>query len=544
MSWRAYEILNFQPDFRDGIGQGMIDERESNFLGGSSGFVAWPDATDRIFNLTFQTMTQPEWQSLRNFFDQHSGRARAFYLPSWAADFELAEDATNGSNTLTVVGHGLSGIAENRPDTIGRRLLICNQAGQISDHWLLEASADGDDDIAVIEPPLPFDVTASKGSISICYLVRLIDDTVSSQHTSPNHARSDIGFRQISQRSHLRYDELAPGPVYFTLQPNESLIAADLDPLYTDALLVDFFGPVTYGTPQATNYTSAWLARLNPTTNAFRLTPPAGASFTSDLYNEPSPAIQIAAMFDAIGKEIIAWERLGRITIARYVGATPTRVTFDGISPVAFNTFAIDGETTAGDATAAVFYLKRFDSTIYCRFAVQDFATENRYCISRDAPLALHAAVPNEERLELVGMDTNHRLARWISGLYPAPPPISMLAAMIDPTITGEMQELAVFRTFSDAAAAASIETTFTGEVQELAYRLTANSPAAIASIETTFTGEIQELAVKKTATDSVISVVIDNTITGDYTLVAKTATGTATGPNASIQTTITGTYS
>lgn len=544
MSWRAYEILTFHPDFTTAPRQGMVDERESVALGGSAGFVAWPDRTDRLFNLSYQTMTQREWQSLRDFFDRHSGRARAFYLPSWTADFELAADAPYGANTLSVVGNGLSSITENRPDTIGRRLLIYSPAGQSSDHWVVEASAAGANDTVVIEPPLPYGIRVGKTGISICYLVRLVDDSIKSDHSSPRHARMDLAFREISQRRHLDQTELAAGPVYFTLEANEFLVATDQDPLFTNSLLVDFDGPLVYGFPQAFNYESAWSARLDTLTNLVTLTNPTGGTSTSALYNALSPASQLAGMFDASGREIIAWERLGQITVGRYVSSTPTWVTFTGLTPVCFNTYAIDGSVDAGTATAAIFYLKRQDPTIYCRFAVEDFATEHRFCNSPTAPLALHAAIRNINRIELVGMDTNHRLARWISATYPSPPPRDFLSASISPTMTGDLMEITVPRTTIDTVSFAMIDPTITGEIQELAYRYTVpTEPMGKGRIEPTITGDYTSVVVGATATDSVIAVVIDNTMTGDYSLVAKTATTPDTA-NAKIETTITGAYS
>jgi hypothetical protein len=117
-----------------------------------------------------------------------------------------------------------------------------------------------------------------------------------------------------------------------------------------------------------------------------------------------------------------------------------------------FNTFSIDSTATAGSATLAVFYLKHQDSTIYCRIIAESFATERRYCISPVAALFLQSARRHEGRLELVGMDAGHRMARWRSLGYLTPPEIQMQATKLT-TVDGIYRNVAVQAAYEETQA-------------------------------------------------------------------------------------------
>ncbi len=540
MSWRAYEILTFSPDFGTAPRQGIVDDREESTLGGNQRFVAWPDKTDRVLGFTFQTMSSNEWKIMREFFDRHGGRAKAFYLPSWSADFELAEDAAAGQTTITVAGNALSSLTENRPDTIGRRLMFYNQAGQVSTHWVNSAANTGEGtDIVALDPPLLNSAEAGRTVLSICYLVRLTEDTLRSDHASPRHATVELTFREISHRRRLDQEEIAPGVEIETLHASSDLIATDEDPIYLSTIRSASKGPRFYGITQGVAYASDWQFEVNPGLNTVTILSPGGILTTSALYNGTSPPTHLTGTFDALSKEIIAWETDRQVTVAYYSGSAPTRLTFPGLSPVAFNTYAIDSTVDAGTATIAVFYLREQDASIYCRISLDNFSVERRYCKSPVAPLALHAARRLEGRMELIGMDTNHRLVRWRSEPYQTPQETQVLGVSID-GIDGESMEIVVMRTGIDSASAtiAGID----GEFQSIALGKTARDTMGVAMIETTITGTSEEVRIPRTATDQLIAVVVDNTITGTYTLVAKTATGTD-GLGAIAAETITGSY-
>jgi hypothetical protein len=543
MSWRAYEILTLSPDFNSPPRQGFVDDREINDTGGAERFTAWPDRTDRTFSLTFQTMDRTEWLLLREFFDRHSGRARAFYLPSWSADFQLEFDAPQFANTIYLAGNSLSGITENRPDTIGRRLMLYNQAGQLSTHWVTSASNQGNgSDLVVLDPPLAAAASAGKTVISICYLVRLVDDTIQSTHQSPDHARIELAFRELSHRRRLDQTESAIGPEIANLNANEDLIASDEDPLYPNTLQQEFFGPFVYGIPQSNAYASSWQARYFPSLNIFTVTNPSGSISNSTLFNGAN-VNQIAATFDATGKEIIAWEQNRQTTIAYFVGSTPTRLTIDGISPVAFNTYAIDSLVNAGTATVAIFYLREQDATIYCRTSAESWAVEHRYCKSPVAPLALHTARREEGRIELVGMDTNHRLVRWRSYGYLTPPELQSATSFIHP-ITGSSVAITV-PIFSTAQATSVIGPMITGQFAEIRVPAAAFDTMGRSFVTSSITGTFEEIRVPAFAKDEVVASVVANSLNGSYTLIAiMTGFTPPEKATSSIRPTITGSYS
>jgi len=430
MSLIAYEVLTFQPDFSEVPQLGIEDDRDVVQSPGGRAFVAWADRTDRVARFAFQTKTAEEWRILREFFDRIGGRAAAFYLPSWQHDFELAANAAAGSSQLRLAGHWFAdNVTENRPDTLGRVIFALNHLGQFSTHLVASFGEDGADDVVALLDPITNPMEAGRTMVGFCYLARLTEDTIESEHLSPDHARMILGFRNVTQTRRVNQTESAEGSVVGNMNRNEDVRATDEDPIYTDPSVSSAIGPFQYGVPQGDNYQSEWTASLNRIDNTVTLR---GTAYDAPelLYNAPAPADQIALTFDAGGREILAWDRNGKVTVA-WFGPTPTYKTFDGFSPVAYNTYAIDSTVDAGTATIAVFYLREKDATIYCRIASENFTIEHRYCKSPLAPLYLHAARRRNGQLQIVGIDTGHRLAIWRSQTYVTPLEIQALSVNV-----------------------------------------------------------------------------------------------------------------
>jgi hypothetical protein len=291
--------------------------------------------------------------------------------------------------------------------------------------------------------------------------------------------------------------------------------------------------------PQAENFQTEWVANLVRETNQFQLLGPLGVVTTTPLYNAPGVARKIAAAFDAASSPAIAWELDGVTTVAWTASSVIQRLSFAGYSPVMFNTFAIDSTVTAGTATLAVFYLKPQDSTIYCRIIAESFATERRYCNSPVAALYLQQARRYEGRLEIVGIDTGHRLARWRSEGYLTPPEIQVVNAIIE-DFSGELMEVTVRRQWEDSVGAELVG--IEGSVMEIRIPAAAADTMGMAYVETTISGTLTEIRIPANAEDSVIAVVIDNQMTGAYTQVAMQGQAES-GPVASVFESITGSY-
>lgn len=545
MSWRYYEILTTPPDFSDNPVAGTTDERSELDLDGAARFAAWPGRTSRTFQFSFQTFAPEEWTILRNFFDQAAGRAKAFYVPTWMNDLELLADAASGANQITVVGHPLSPAdLSNRPDTIGRRIQITNQAGQSANFWLNGIAASGANDVLVLNRPLPFDLEAAgRTTISICYLCRLAGDSIESDHISPTHARTRLTFLELSHRKSRTVEDAAEGTAYGKLKANATCKATDQDPIYTDLTTTAAIGPFVLGIPQSGNFQTDWTAELNHDANQVFIEKP-GYSAATSLYNAPAPANQIALTFDATSNAILAWELDGKVTIAWKSGTTQRR-TFQGYSPVAITTYAIDATSSAGNAVAAVFYLKRDDTTIFCRLFSENFATEHRYVNNSPvAPIWLNRARRNETVIELVGMDAHHRRAIWTSEEYVTPGETLVIDASLGTTISGFFRSIVEPGEGADGATAA-IGTTITGSFSETRVQRSAESPGAVGSIGTTVTGSVTDIRVYSAtdAEDSSLKAGLASTLNGTYSLQAINRETTPVGPKAAIGTTITGTY-
>lgn len=394
MSLIAYEVLTVQPDFSEAPQIGIEDDRDLVQSPGGRAFAAWADRTDRVARFAFQTHTAEEWRILREFFDRLGGRAVAFYLPSWQHDFELAEDAEPGAMNLKLAGHWYAdNVTENRPDTLGRVIFTLNHLGQFSAHLVTSFGEDGADDVVGLYEPISNPLEAGRTMVGFCYLARLTDDTVDSEHLSVDHARMVVGFRNITHTRRVDQAESAAGPAVGSMNANEDIVASDADPLYPETRTTEAAGPQVYAIPQTENFDSPWEAAV--VGNSVSVTGPDGFQFSTPLYNGTTAPQHISMAFSPASREVIAWElqeSRSRVAWRDSEGAV-TRRSFDGISPVLYNTFAIDSTVAAGDATVAVFYLKPQDATIYCRLLAEDFATERRYCVSPLAPLRLFRAL-------------------------------------------------------------------------------------------------------------------------------------------------------
>lgn len=540
MSLIVYEVLTAQPDFTDAPGMGIDDDRDTTNSPGGRSFAAWAGRTDRVLRFDFQTTTAEEWRNLREFIDRMGGRAAAFFLPSWQHDFELAADASPGDTTIKLAGHWyVDNVTENRPDTLGRVLFTMNHLGQFATYWVVGFGEDGADDLVGIDRPLVNAMEAGRTVVGFCYLVRLATDNVESFHLSPDHARTTLGFREITHTRRLNQQESAEGPAIGSMNPAFDFIGQDEDPIYLDPLTYETLGPFTSGVPQAENFQTEWVANLVRATNQFQLSGPLGVVVTTPLYNAPGVVRKIAAAFDASSSPAIAWELAGVTTVAWTASSVIQRLSFAGYSPVMFNTFAIDSTATAGTATLAVFYLKPQDSTIYCRIIAESFATERRYCNSPVAALYLQQARRYEGRLEIVGIDTGHRLARWRSEGYLTPPEIQVVNASIE-EFSGELMEVTVRRQWEDSLGAELVG--IDGSVMEIRIPAEAGDTMGVAYLETTISGAVTEIRIPANAEDSVIAVVIDNQMTGSYTQVAMPGLAES-GPVASVFQSITGSY-
>lgn len=540
MSLIVYEVLTAQPDFTDPPAFGIEDDRDTTNSPGGRSFAAWTGHTDRVLRFDFQTTSAEEWRNLREFIDRMSGRAGAFFLPSWQHDFELATDAAPGDLQLRLAGHWFAdNVTENRPDTLGRVLFTVNHLGQFATHLVTNFGEDGANDVVGLYRPITSEMEAGRTVVGFCYLARLATDNVESVHLSPDHARTTLGFRAITQTRRLSQQESAEGTAIGSLKPNFDIVATDEDLILFDSDTYEATGPFVLNVPQTDNFQSDWIARLSVATNTVKITGPA-FEYTPALYDAPGPAVKIALAFDATSQEVLAWEHDGMVRIGWTTGAGIQRLSFAGLSPVAYNTFAIDSTVNAGTATLAVFYLKQQDSTIYCRIASESFATERRYCISPLAPLRLFTARRAFGRIELVGIDAGHRLARWRSQTYVTPLEIQIALAAVE-ELSGNYRAITVFAFGEEETQAQAAVEPLTGTyVSVLVQSLGNEGGAARGSVDGEVTGIYLSVLVQSLGNgDRTSGLVLP--ATGTYSLVRKLAEAEET-TLATIQP-LTGTY-
>lgn len=523
MSLIVYEVLTAQPDFTEPPALGIDDDRDTTNSPGGRSFAAWTGHTDRVLRFDFQTTTAEEWRNLREFIDRMGGRAAAFFLPSWQHDFELAADAVPGDLQLRLAGHWfVDNVTENRPDTLGRVLFTVNHLGQFATHLVTSFGEDGANDVVGLYRPITSEMEAGRTVVGFCYLARLATDNVESFHLSPDHARTTLGFRAITQTRRLDQTESAVAAPVGTMNGNEEIAATDEDPLFFETTNTECLGPLVFGVSQTDNFDATWQASVLG--NSIELTSPLGDQFTTALYNGTSAPEHIALAFDAASRDVIAWDLANgqsRVAWRDTMGDT-VRLTFTGFSPVLFNTFSIDSTTSAGDATVAVFYLKPQDTTIYCRLLAEEFATERRYCISPLAPLRLYRARRFQGRLELVGIDAGHRRARWRSYAYLTPIPKQLIFAGLE-DVSGEYSEITV-RSAGDDSATVELDAVGGTYAAIRVYHDAGIGGKGLHSLEGTVGGAYTEIRLRAFAVELPSMHSLSGVVPGEYKLVRRTA--------------------
>jgi hypothetical protein len=374
--------------------------------------------------------------------------------------------------------------------------------------------------------------------VGFCYLARLTEDTLESEHLSVDHARLVVGFRNITHTRRVNQTESAEGQAIETLKANVDIVATDQDPLFYSPRIYEATGPFVLNAPQPENFQSAWLAALNIQTNIVTVSGPE-YEYESAIYNAPGPAAKIALGFDASSQEVLSWEHNGKVWIGWTSGAGIQRLSFPGISPVCYNTYAIDSTVDAGTATLAVFYLKEADATIYCRILAENFATERRFCVSPLAPLRLFTARRNEGRIDLVGIDTGHRRARWRSQTYLTPPEIQVLLASVEP-LQGDYRAITVFARPEDGLNAAVVP--LEGNYRAVRIQSLGNvGGGAAGAVVSELTGTYVSVRITRAVSEpGALGLVL--AATGTYSLVRKLGVVTEPGINATLQP-LTGTY-
>ncbi len=415
MSHHHYQTWSMEPNFADDPRHGVQDSRVSGSGQDGRPFETWPGRSSRTMQFSFQTFDAAELVTLREFFDFHGGRAKAFYMPSWLRDFDLATDAEPGDMTLTIAGHWHStNVTSNRPDSIGRRLMTIAEDGTREFHWIRTITPSGANDILTLEDPVASAKAAGKTAVCICYLARLTNDTIELEHQSPTHASFQLSMRDVKHRRSARdVQDIEDGPRVDRLEIAWKTISDDIDPIRDNFRTITVEGPAAYETTQTTRYVTNWTFALDPVTNEMTMDGP-GSPIPTDHYGCPTAARQIAATFDAAAHEVIAWEIDGRTTVAWKDGTAKTRE-FSGITPVLFNTFSMTTIADHADSTVVIFYLKPGDTTIYCRTADDDFMTERRWFKSPTAPIHLHDVVESSGHMVVRGMDASHRRTYWYS---------------------------------------------------------------------------------------------------------------------------------
>jgi len=426
MSRKAYEDLTIEPDFTDPPTYGLAGAggRRDTAVGQGQQYAAWRGSTQLALGFGFRCSSNVEATALREALNRIRGRSSAFYLPSWQRDFRLAASATAGDTTISIIDGGLSDMTTNRPDTEGRVIFVATPAGSVQILGVETAVDDGANETLTLDQPLRFDLDQSRDMIGFAYLVRLAADEATWDYDAPGQASIPLRFVTVKNRREVDTADTVASEQIGELHAAEIVVATDEDPVLVQFLTPSAIGPNVYGAAQAQNYSATWTASFIDDTTVEIVQADTLETIESTLYDSLSRTDHLTLGFDSAHRELLAWHEPNSrdtIRVRYYAGGAEQDIEFTGISPIAFNTWAIDGTVTLGEAETVVFYLKRGSSSIYFRREAESYATENIYLYSPVPPLYLHKAEVNGRVIDLYGMDASHRAAIWTSSEYEPP---------------------------------------------------------------------------------------------------------------------------
>ena len=423
MSWQAYEVLTFAPDFTDEPVIGMHNSgRKDQLIGMTPGFAEWSGTTSMAFGFTYRYDSPADHASLREFLNRVKGQWAAFYTPSWQPDLKLAEPASAGSEQLEVQEAGIAELMEARPDTDKRVIFTLQPNGNLETYFVVDATDDSPNEILTLDKPIPDDLTVGETMVGFAHLVRLADDQQDYTNTAPGRGYISLRMVTVRNKRTIETQEELDSEAIADLKAFEDVLAEDVDPVLLTFKEPTATGPNTYGAVQGLNYTKSWKAYFTPGPVVTLEDIVGGGTFPSALYDGTVESSHLTFCFDPVSLEVLAWQK-DRATIRTkwYSSFVEQTLEWEGYSPVAYNSWVVDGQNTAGDAETAIFYLKPGYSAIFCRLFAEDFAVERQCLQTPTAPLYLHKADREDARIVIYGMDATHRAARWRSEGYLPP---------------------------------------------------------------------------------------------------------------------------
>ena len=501
MSWKAYEIFSTIPSFDPPpiLGLGEVSRNRVS-VGQAEDFVSWDGTTGLAFRFRYQPQSPAEWSNLREFSYRQHGIGKSFLLPTWQPDFELDSDAVAGSNEITVADAGFADLTDDRPDTEKRIIFTLTSSLQFQANRVASATSNGDGtETLTLEDRLAFDLSASTDMVGLVYLSRFAENLKTFEAIRPGRGRMDARFltvrntRRVNDQQNVSSIAVGNGKAF------SDLIATDENCYPYDGRTALAIGPLSYASPQGTPFFEGWRFTLAGNSLSLERTDGTGSATESTLYDSLFESDHLRACFDAVGREVIAWELpTSEFRVAHYVGGTPTRTNIEGRFPALFYTWPIDSSAaTAGDGEVLLFYLKPGFSSIFARTKSDDFDTEYQMIRSPSAPLAIHEAVRNGSFLEIRGIDVGHRRAVWRAEYVPP---------LIPDFVGAELE-------FSQ------------GEFQLLIRVIEADPEAESVSLDLdSVTGEFRKIAVTETAGPDGKSANLGIDVVGDYAPVNVTA--------------------
>lgn len=197
-TYQGFDVLDFvTPDRADGIDHEFLRPQDvvENPMGRSRYRAKF--AGSRLgWSFRWHATTRTEKRTLRDFIDDHRGRAVPFWVPSYSRDLVVAEAAVVSSAAIKI--ERVEYARQVYPNGNQRRHLAIWEHGNVPTqfHGVTTATESATYDQIGITPALAVNITTAT-YLSWLLLVRLAEDMITIEHHGPTYAIADVPLIEL-----------------------------------------------------------------------------------------------------------------------------------------------------------------------------------------------------------------------------------------------------------------------------------------------------------------------------------------------------------
>lgn len=198
MTFRTLLVMDTEPDFSTPPQVTPMTNAMRVDLSEARGIAAFPERLPlRVLRHTYAVSPRSNITALLSFIKAHAGKWGNFWIPSWCHDMRLSADIAAGS-TILVQAIGLPALfaGNDRLDDFAANVFVWTDTGELYCRQVSSVSEEDGIEGVILSTDLPA-IARQSAMVGFLYLARFMDDQISLNYQSRNHATAEISFRQV-----------------------------------------------------------------------------------------------------------------------------------------------------------------------------------------------------------------------------------------------------------------------------------------------------------------------------------------------------------